>query len=397
MIIVGPGGHTLELDDPATIDRFIRQKGYHEASDDEVESYRLRIQESIERQKHEPSPDGVFYQSVQSGPDGYGMSRDLVKDELRRIGIQMQEDYRQQKIGLLYSYPYGITQLKNDVRLIYTMFESDEIPQDWPEYLEAADEVLVPSKWCHDVFLKSGIRTTIVPLGYNDRVFQYIHREVPYRNNEPFTFIHYDSFNIRKGFGEVLEAFSQEFKDNEPVKLILKTVRPETPVPILKSQYPNVEVVRGMMSEQELSELLGRSHCMVYPSRGEGFGITPLEAMATGIPAILPNAHGMSEYFNANYMLEVKVGEKCPGLYRKFKNQPVGEMVICDIDDLRKQMRYAFNHQEEMRELGRQASDYVKRFTYQRTAEALKVVIQKWQNQEVVKRPESNFLKVEAV
>lgn len=397
MLLVGPNNHTVEIDDRETINKFINQKDYREAKPDEIEAYKLRVQEAIERQNQVPQSDGVYFQTVQSGPDGYGMSRDFIKNELRRLDIKMQENYLDQKVGLLYSYPYGITQLKTDVRIIYTMFESDEIPPDWAEYLQAADEVLVPSKWCSDVFLKAGIKTTIVPLGYNHRAFHFIERQIPVDNEKPFTFIHYDSFNIRKGFFEVLEAFSKEFKKNEPVKLILKTAKPETPVPIHKSVYPNVEVIKERLTEEELLQLLARSNCMVYPSRGEGFGITPLEAMATGIPAIIPNAHGISEYFNSNYMLEVKVGKKTPGLYKKFKEQPTGEMIICDEEDLRKQMRYAYNHQSEMKDLGKQASDYVKRFTYERTAEQLKLIIQRWQTTEVIKRPDSNFLKVEEI
>lgn len=136
---------------------------------------------------------------------------------------------------------------------------------------------------------------------------------------------------------------------------------------------------------------------MVYPSRGEGFGITPLEAMATGLPAIVPNAHGISEYFNSNYMLEVKIGGECPGMYQRFKGQYVGEMVVADIKDLRKQMRYAYNHQEEMKELGKAASEYVKKFTYRETAKKLSEIIMKWENAEIVKRNDSKFLQVERV
>lgn len=340
------------------------------------------------------APGDVYYQTVRQTPDGYGMSRDHIKLQLKKLGVSLTEQYSGQKIGLLYNMPYSLISMRTDVRLIMTMFESDKLPEEWPEYLKAADEVIVPSKWCHDVFLKAGIQSTVVPLGYNDDAFKFIDRPVP-EGDEPFTFIHYDSFNLRKGFMEVFNAFTQEFKPEENVKLILKTVRQNTGIPLVRSQFPQIEVVRGVLDESELQDLLARAHCMVYPSRGEGFGITPLEAMATGLPAIVPNAHGISEYFNNNYMLEVRVGGKCPGLYSKFKGQDVGEMVICDVDDLRKQMRYAFEHREEMKELGRAASEYVKSYTYKHSAERLAGIIKHWKNTEVVKRGDSKYLQVE--
>ncbi len=170
-----------------------------------------------------------------------------------------------------------------------------------------------------------------------------------------------------------------------------------TPLPIPRSTYPNIEVIRGAVNERELTELLGRAHCMVYPSRGEGFGITPLEAMATGIPAIVPNEHGISEYFDKRYMLEVKAPGRCPGLYNRFKGQDVGEMVIADVDDLRRQMRYAFTHQKDMHELGKKASKYVQKYTYAKTAEKLVTILKDWQERDVEVRPDSKFLKVEQV
>lgn len=400
MYITRPDGQVVEIDDQENAALLLQRAQWRESTEEEIEAKRAHVEEFVARAAAEitdPQMPAVYYQTVSASPDGYGMSRDILKSELFQKGIMMQEDFKGQKVGLLYSYPTGVTQMRSDVRLIMTMFESDKIPEDWPEYLNMAEEVIVPSKWCADVFAKSGVNATVVPLGYNDRVFKYIDRPVPVDNSEPFTFIHYGSFNIRKGFSEVFKAFTEEFKTNEPVRLILKTTDRRPLIPVLKSQYPNIEVICGQITETELSDLLGRSNCMVYPSRGEGFGITPLEAMATGLPAIVPNAHGISEYFNSNYMLEVKATERCPGMYSSFKGQDVGKMVVCDIKDLRKQMRYAYNHQVPMKALGQSASEYVKSFTYQITAGKLAEIIKRWESTEIIKRNDSKYLQVEKV
>lgn len=401
MYITRPDGKVLEVDDPDQTFMLLQKAGWRESSNDEVEAYESHKTEVLARAAaaRDESVDGlkVYYQTVSSSPDGYGMSRDILKSELFQQGVLMQEEFTAQKVGLLYSYPTGITQMRTDVRLIMTMFESDKIPQDWPEYLKSADEVIVPSKFCADTFARAGVKTTVVPLGYNERAFKFIERPLPVDNAAPFTFIHYSSFNIRKGFPEVFQAFTEEFGKEEPVKLILKHTDRRPMIPIMPSVYPQIEVINDRATESELSDILARSNCMVYPSRGEGFGITPLEAMATGLPAIVPNAHGISEYFNSNYMMEVKVDGRCPGLYHSFKGQDVGEMVVCDVADLKKQMRYAYNHQKEMYELGKSASEYVKKFTYQLTAQRLAEIIKRWEGTEIIKRPDSKHLRVERI
>jgi glycosyltransferase involved in cell wall biosynthesis len=252
------------------------------------------------------------------------------------------------------------------------MFESDKIPDDWIDYLQIADEIWVPSKWCQATFAKAGIKTTVVPLGYDQTVFTPIYRQEANKTRRDFTFLHYDAFNIRKGFVEVFKAFTSEFNKTEPVKLILKTRQTQSPLPITKSEYPNIECVYGKVDNSELHKLMEHSDVFLFPSRGEGFGMTPLEAMATGMPAIVPNAHGLTEYFNADCMYEVPVAEKCPALYARYKNQDVGDMVICDIPALRKKMRWCYEHQSEVITTGLKAQEYAKNWTFEKTAVIIK-------------------------
>lgn len=388
----------IEITDEAQAARFQLNDMYRPSTKEEIAEYQV-LQEQRAKRAASAAPvadRAIYYSSVRKSADGYGMSRDHLKKELFQQGVLLDENYNGQKVGLVYSYPYDVMQLETPIKLIYTMFESDKIPQDWPDYLRMANEVLVPSKWLRDVFERSGIKATVVPLGYNDRVFTFTDRPVPVENNQDFVFVHYNAFNLRKGFAQVLKAFTEEFAPTEPVKLLLKSTLPRSPIPLSKKELPNIEMIYGEVSEQELSKILDRAHCMVFPSKGEGFGLTPLEAMATGIPAIVPNAHGISEYFDPDICLGVKY-QPCEALYSRFKGQDVGQMVECDVTDLRRQMRYAYNHQAEMKERGIRAAEYVKRWTYSRTAAQLAEILNRWQDAEIPKRVDTDILPVEVI
>lgn len=346
-----------------------------------------------QQNKEDYNKPGVYFVSVsQGGKDGYGVASGQIYNKLKERGVNISFGNDGQKVALLFHAPYSLSRLESPIRILYTMFESDKIPDDWKDYLESADKILVPSKWCQEVFQKAGFPTTVVPLGYDDTVYKPITRLNKRNERKPFTFLHYNAFNIRKGFPEVFKAFVQEFKPDEPVKLILKTTLDYMPIPISPSVYPNIEVITGSLPESEMKTIMERSDAFVFPSRGEGFGMTPLEAMATGLPTIVPNAHGISEYFNEDFMYEVKVKEQCPALYTRYKGQDVGKMVICDVDDLARQMRYIYEHEDEARAKGMAASGYIKQWTFDKTADKLKVIIDEMLAKPETERPLKNIL-----
>jgi glycosyltransferase involved in cell wall biosynthesis len=60
------------------------------------------------------------------------------------------------------------------------------------------------------------------------------------------------------------------------------------------ARRPNIHQA-GFVGDDELAALYENALCLAFPSRTEGFGIPPLEAMAKGCPVVSSNAAGLVE------------------------------------------------------------------------------------------------------
>jgi glycosyltransferase involved in cell wall biosynthesis len=393
-------GRIVCVDDPKQYEQWSKTDGFQKLTKKEEEDYiKSRYELAAEKKEYREVENrkeyrkAVYIATVASGgKDGYGTASTKLINELKKLGVDISPYYDNQKIGILFHNPYSVLKMETPYRIIFTMFESTKIPDDWLPYLEAADKVVTPTKWGRDVFAKSGVKAEVLPLGFDDTIFTYKARQNKRKLRKDFIFLHYNAFNIRKGFLEVFKAFYQEFKRDEPVKMIFKTNLRHIPLPITKEKYPNIEIISDSYSERQLAALCQKADCFVFPSRGEGFGMTPLEAMGTGCPVIIPNAHGLSEYFNSECMYEVNVESECPALYSRYKGMDVGKMVVCDIDDLRAKMRYVYEHQDEAIEKGKMAAEYVKDWTFKKTAVKLKVLLEEVMALEMEDKPSRHIL-----
>lgn len=299
--------------------------------------------------------------TVQDRSNGYGVSKDLFLRYFQEAGVEIIskfDDKAEKDISLVYSYPGNITWAHADKKVCFTMFETTKIPDSWVEQLEQFDLVIVPTKFCQDTFKRSGIDTKVINLGYDQEVFKHIERP----ERDTFTFLNYEAFTLRKGWHELFKAWQEAFGPEDNVKMIFKTVASAHGMNIpTMSQYPNIEVVNEELSQEGLNDLLEEADCFVFPSRGEGFGIPPLEAMATGIPVIAPNGHSISEYFNDKYMIDIK-WKRIPAKY-DFIKEDVGEFILCDIKDLVKSLRFAYDNKERYRKISSEISQYALQYT----------------------------------
>lgn len=290
------------------------------------------------------------------------------------------------EVGIAYGFPSSFTStFINDFKVGYTMFETDKLPtgKDWAGEDEDApklinrelDLLLVPCEHNKELFKNSGVTIPIevVPCGINPELFPYYERP----ERKTFTFFMYGTLTLRKNPGMVISAFANLFKDNPDVKLVLKT-QSGTLGHVEYVDMGDITVIDSLWTVERLNEELRNVDCMVFPSRGEGFGIPPLEAMATGLPTIIADNTGMSEYADPGYNFVVSTEKTAPAQRYPQKWGDVGNWYEPSYTELKAMMKWVYENRQVAKEIGKDASAWVhKNWTYDNTAEKMIEAIKK--------------------
>lgn len=172
----------------------------------------------------------------------------------------------------------------------FTMWESDLLPQRFVDWLPAYDQIIVPCTHNLELFSKHHRNTKLVPLGVDLKRWKPEQRAA----NPRFRFHAGGSQWVRKGLDIVLEAFKLADLDAE---LHLKPNPEARDIPTLELP-DNVYMYRDWFTEDKTLDFFRRADCWIAATRGEGFGLMPLQAMACGVPTIMNAASGQGDFAN---------------------------------------------------------------------------------------------------
>lgn len=215
----------------------------------------------------------------------------------------------------------------NAYKIGYTAWESTEMKKIWKYGLKMINELWVPNQFCKDVFENFvDVPITVFPHGVDDK-FERKHRV--YEGTLKFLHIGHPAY--RKNLSDTVEAFLDLYKGRKDVTLTIKAYNGSE---IQGIDQPNIKVIEENLTYAEMTNLLHSHHVLVYPSWGEGFGLIPLQAIATGMPAIVTKGWCDYDYFMPDLIIESELR------YNPWQTHHPGKMFKPDYDDIKAKMKY---------------------------------------------------------
>ena len=218
---------------------------------------------------------------------------------------------------------YAKTKVKNLACM--TVCETETVHEDYGLIMKEFKQVAVPSEFCKRVLSRQ----------FPDNEFYVIHAHIPQPKEKPYTFYHIGNImDPRKKFRDILQAF---VRLNEPnTRLVVKATSNQA----VQIQFPRVEVINDMLSEEDMDTLHNRCDCYVGFSHSEGVGMGAVEAAMRDKPVIITNYGGAPEYIKTPYTIDCGLQELERDDFLFKKGMVWGEP---NFDQLLEFMRHAYD------------------------------------------------------
>lgn len=250
--------------------------------------------------------------------NGYGVAGYNIVTSLQNLGHRIRFQNPAAPLEFAFVQPDRVEWSSPDARhVLYVPWESDKIPAEWARGIESADELWTTSDKCKEWFEKNGYPvTTVYPHGIN-KMWTPKRRE----SRGLLKFLAVGEPAVRKNGQMIYDAFVEAFGDQTDVLLTIKahsmsTVRDKNNV-LPQNVHKNVRVITSEYDDEKMVILHHQHHVAITASSGEGFGLIPLQSMATGMPTIcVPDWAHYAKYIPPGLRLPAsKVGSPWPDLH----------------------------------------------------------------------------------
>lgn len=262
--------------------------------------------------------------------------------------------------------------LKNEgqLRIAYSMFESDRIPSEWVPIINYYfDAVVVPDPYFVSIYKNSGVTVPVfyLPLGLN--LEDFLAKPLKAKRNYPMVFANLSAAVPRKNQLKLVRAFHAAFGNSPDVRLRINSRYSDLPTrTVLKEEIEalgltNVDFTEMVLDKPLYVKTMEDADCYVSLSTGEGFSIQPREAMALGIPVIVTDNTGQATICKSQLVRNVPSLERIPAYYNWF-NEVIGKAYDCSIEDATSALLDVYDHYDEYLSKGVEARAWVEQYRF---------------------------------
>jgi glycosyltransferase involved in cell wall biosynthesis len=250
-------------------------------------------------------------------------------------------------------------------RIAFIVWETTIMPQGKLEILRSMDEIWTPSNWGRQLLIGNGLdghKIRVVPEGVDVEQFKPV--PSPDRKDRRFRFLCVGKWEARKGTADLVTAFCDEFRHDEPVELVLHCWNPyltsfdlEENIRQVVGHNPPHLIASHPMPEDSLVDLYNKCDAFVLPTRAEAWGLPLTEAMACELPVIVTEYSAPLDYLDRRCAYLIPVEKMVPVHDPCFfpAGKDLGDWAQPDLQELRKLMRHVFENPAEAKAKGRLA------------------------------------------
>jgi len=284
-------------------------------------------------------------------------------------------------IVLLFQSPAYLTKLAPVLQIIkknspntkivlYTPIEGYPMTLDIDPLFSTANKILVPSHYSQECLQKHGFKSEVLYHGVDTNLFK------PAPKSKDFTIGSIASHVWRKQLTRIIDAHRLCLDRGVNLKLLMVTstydfapwqpdikkyAEKTSPTTwINQTAYLNLPV-----NQKAIATLYNQFHLLAQPST-EAFGLTCLEALASGVVPIIVKHGGSPEV----------VGD-C-GIYAKisdYLDTSIGKIALVDVEDLADKIIWAHQHPSELTKLALKGLQRAKLFNWENIVNRLEMLL----------------------
>jgi glycosyltransferase involved in cell wall biosynthesis len=259
---------------------------------------------------------------------------------------------------------YAKTQL-----FLRAMYEASSLPAAWPQAINQARGVIVPSRFVAAAFRSAGVSVPVhvIPDGVDPQTYQY----APADQHEGMTTLVvaalWDPSTIydRKHVPAAIRAWQLAFEADPAARLILKLRRPDgCDYPLLRDRSiacdPRITITAGVEQACGIAHWYEQAD-VVLALGSEGFGLPLIEAMAVGRPVIALASEGQRDVCDEAGDLVIAIRPAGFEPHYHYGRERCGVRGYPSVEDVAARLRWVAEHRAEAADMGRAASQWVAR------------------------------------